>query len=99
VDAWQLKTWEAYRDIKRLGRKTRLPEKHREILWSIFDCVLSNFKKQGMVTNSEIFTNLASKISNSSHPHLIQVDPTAFSLPETLGKEYFNSLSHGNLLA
>ncbi|RZB35116.1 MAG: hypothetical protein SRB1_00884 [Desulfobacteraceae bacterium Eth-SRB1] len=68
VDAWQLKTWEAYRDIKRLGRKTRLPEKQREMLWSIFACVLSNLKKKDMVTNSEIFTKLASKISNSSHP-------------------------------
>src|SRR5262245_40922136 len=26
VDAWQLDTWEAYRDVRRLGRKTRLPE-------------------------------------------------------------------------
>ncbi|MCK4618449.1 MAG: UvrD-helicase domain-containing protein [Desulfobacterales bacterium] len=68
VDAWQLKTWEAYRGIKRLGRKTRLPEKQREMLWSIFDRALSNLKKQDMVTNSEIFTDLASKISNSSHP-------------------------------
>ena len=24
VDAWQLQSWEAYRDVKRLGRKTRL---------------------------------------------------------------------------
>ena len=24
VDAWQLKTWEAYRDVSRLGRKTRI---------------------------------------------------------------------------
>ena len=26
VDAWQLENWEAYRDVARLGRKTRLPE-------------------------------------------------------------------------
>jgi len=26
VDAWQLDAWESYRDVKRLGRKTRLPE-------------------------------------------------------------------------
>jgi hypothetical protein len=25
VDAWQLESWEAYRDVVRLGRKTRLP--------------------------------------------------------------------------
>jgi len=27
VDAWQVATWEAYREVPRLGRKTRLPEK------------------------------------------------------------------------
>ena len=26
VDAWQLETWESYRDVARLGRKTRLTE-------------------------------------------------------------------------
>ncbi|MBA2410207.1 MAG: DNA helicase, partial [Gammaproteobacteria bacterium] len=26
VDAWQLDSWESYRDVKRLGRVTRLPE-------------------------------------------------------------------------
>ena len=30
VDAWQLETWEAYRDVARLGRKTRLPEAQRD---------------------------------------------------------------------
>ena len=32
---WQLATWEAYRDVARLGRKTRLPEAQRVVLWSI----------------------------------------------------------------
>ena len=32
VDAWQLQSWEAYRDVQRLGRKTRLAEKQRELL-------------------------------------------------------------------
>ena len=36
VDAWQLASWEDYRDVQRLGRKTRLSEKQRELLWSIF---------------------------------------------------------------
>jgi hypothetical protein len=35
VDAWQLESWEAYRDVRRLGRKTRLPEPQRVGLWSI----------------------------------------------------------------
>jgi UvrD-like helicase C-terminal domain len=39
VDAWQLQNWEAYRDVVRLGRKTRLPEAQRKVLWSIFERV------------------------------------------------------------
>ncbi len=35
VDAWQLDSWDAYRDVKRLGRKTRLPEQQRVLLWSV----------------------------------------------------------------
>jgi hypothetical protein len=35
VDAWQLTTWEEYRDVARLGRKTRLGEKQRKILPSV----------------------------------------------------------------
>lgn len=45
VDAWQLTTWEDYRDVVRLGRKTRLPEKQRALLWSIFELVRSNLKE------------------------------------------------------
>src|SRR5699024_8350940 len=36
VDAWQLTNWAAYRDVRRLGRQTRLPEAKREILWAVF---------------------------------------------------------------
>ena len=39
VDAWQLESWESYRDVARLGRKTRLPEAQRAVLWSIFERV------------------------------------------------------------
>ena len=41
VDAWQLESWEAYRDVARLGRKTRLPEAQRAVLWSIFERVIA----------------------------------------------------------
>jgi UvrD/REP helicase N-terminal domain len=36
VDAWQLKNWEAYRDVPRLGRKTRIGGKQRETLVADF---------------------------------------------------------------
>ena len=36
--------WEAYRDVARLGRKTRLPEAQRKVLWSIFERVRAGLK-------------------------------------------------------
>ena len=37
-------TWEAYRDVARLGRKTRLPEAQRKMLWSIFERVRADLR-------------------------------------------------------
>lgn len=65
VDAWQLETWEAYRDVMRLGRKTRLPEKRRAVLWSILDSVRSSLKARDMITYSDLFSRLTSRIVES----------------------------------
>ena len=61
VDAWQLYTWDSYRDVLRLGRKTRLPESRRRVLWSIFERVRSRMKSRGLVTNAEMLGQLASQ--------------------------------------
>ncbi|MFQ5706766.1 MAG: UvrD-helicase domain-containing protein [bacterium] len=68
VDAWQLQTWEAYRDVIRLGRKTRLPEKQRVVLWSIFQRVRAKLAARGLITYSDLFSKLALKLENSKHP-------------------------------
>ncbi|MEX0684441.1 MAG: 3'-5' exonuclease [Balneolales bacterium] len=68
VDAWQLETWEQYRDVMRLGRKTRLPEKQRVTLWSIFEKVRLELISKGLITRSELYSRLASKLSESKHP-------------------------------
>lgn len=62
VDAWQLRTWDAYRDVARLGRKTRLPEGQRKLLWSIFERVQSDLRSRQLITWPELFTSLAAKI-------------------------------------
>jgi mRNA-degrading endonuclease RelE of RelBE toxin-antitoxin system len=67
VDAWQLQSWEAYRDVKRLGRKTRLPEQQRAVLWAVFDEVKASLRQQGQVTYAEMFNQLAKKISERRH--------------------------------
>jgi len=68
VDAWQLDSWEAYRDARRLGRKTRLPEKQRVILWSIFEQVRSGLKTRNLMTYSNLFGNVASHLAKSKNP-------------------------------
>jgi superfamily I DNA/RNA helicase len=59
VDAWQLETWEAYRDVARLGRKTRLPEAQRRVLWAIFERATATLKERGLTTRAAMFTDLA----------------------------------------
>lgn len=68
VDAWQLKTWDAYKDVKRLGRKTRLSEAHRVALWTVFKRVQSVLAQDGLITHAEMFTRLAEKICTLRHP-------------------------------
>jgi superfamily I DNA/RNA helicase len=63
VDAWQLQNWEAYRDVARLGRKTRLPEAQRKVLWSIFEHIRAGLKSRSLITYAELFTSLAAVIS------------------------------------
>ena len=65
VDAWQLETWEAYRDVARLGRKTRLPEAQRTVLWSIFERVRAGLKERQLITYAELFNALATVISEN----------------------------------
>ena len=68
VDAWQLQTWEGYRDVRRLGRKTRLPEQQRALLWSIFERVRAALAEHGQITEPGIFSQLAVDLAGRSRP-------------------------------
>lgn len=70
VDAWQLQSWEEYRDVSRLGRKTRIGGRQRETLWAIFDRVRYGLTERGAVTWSSVVGRLAdSLMGNSPHPY------------------------------
>jgi superfamily I DNA/RNA helicase len=68
VDAWQLGTWEDYRDVKRLGRKTRLSEAQRATLWKVFAAVQARIRAAGLVTYASIFTRLADAMGKRHAP-------------------------------
>ena len=68
VDAWQLASWDDYRDVTRLGRKTRLPEPQRAVLWAIFEQVRNALAAQKLITHAGMFTRLATTLADSKHP-------------------------------
>jgi superfamily I DNA/RNA helicase len=68
VDAWQVEDWESYRDVGRLGRKTRLAEAQRALLWTIFDQVKIRLKEQRLTTWAGLFVDLATAIMRLKHP-------------------------------
>lgn len=69
MDAWQLGTWECYRDVARLGRKTRLPEAQRLVLWSIFEKEIADLERHGLKTPSAVFTALAANLAEKKSPY------------------------------
>jgi superfamily I DNA/RNA helicase len=68
VDAWQLRTWEAYRDVTRLGRRTRVGEKQRELLWSIFARVRGELDARKVVTWADVFGRVTEMLTCEAKP-------------------------------
>jgi len=69
VDAWQLNTWEQYRDVARLGRKTRLSEKPRQSLWAIFNQVQTQLLTDRRVTKAGVFVGAAAGLAGRASPY------------------------------
>ena len=68
VDAWQLESWEDYRDVMRLGRKTRLAETQRAVLWSIFSQVRDALAARELLTEPRMFRHLERHVAEGTHP-------------------------------
>ena len=58
VDAWQLKNWDEYREVQRLGRRTRLAEARRKVLWGIFAKVRDELDRRDLLTAAGMFGRL-----------------------------------------
>ena len=70
VDAWQLRSWDEYRDVSRLGRKTRIGGKQREALWAIFERVRTGLMERRVVTWSDVFGRLTdSLVGKAARPY------------------------------
>lgn len=85
VDAWHVDTWETYRDVPRLGRRTRLSEKQRELLWSLFLKVRTVLSANGQVTQADLFHRLTAHYSvetNLPYDFIIVDEAQDISVPQ-----------------
>lgn len=59
VDAWQLRDWESYRDVARVGRRARLAESRRQRAWQVFEEVRDRLAQEGLTTRATLYDALA----------------------------------------
>jgi mRNA-degrading endonuclease RelE of RelBE toxin-antitoxin system len=68
VDAWQIESWEEYRDVRRLGRKTQLREPQRQTLWRICSDVREHLAAEALVTPARMYARVAARLAERKHP-------------------------------
>ncbi len=65
VDAWQIETLDAYRDVPRLGRKSRMSASKRELIWPIFERAREKLDEQGILSWPAIFGKVTAHYANT----------------------------------
>ena len=85
IDAWQLESWEDYRDVRRIGRYRRLSETQRESLWPVFERVRLGLRERGLITRAEMFGRLTRKLAgqeSSPFQHIVVDEAQDVSVPQ-----------------
>lgn len=85
VDAWQIDTLDAYRDVPRLGRKNRLGSKQRERVWPVFVRARELLEAQGLNSWPVIFGKVMAHFGERDHKpftHIIVDEAQDLGVPE-----------------
>jgi len=85
VDAWQLDRWEAYRDFRRLGRKTRLSEAQRAAAWEVFVALRERLASTARVTRAHMYSRLAEHYADGARPpfeHVVVDEAQDLAVPQ-----------------
>lgn len=67
VDGWGITDIEAYATVPRIGRRSRLGTKQREILWPVFEAARDILKARGMMTLSQLYADVAAHCAGSAN--------------------------------
>lgn len=85
VDPWQIDSVGAYRDFKRLGRKTRLSEGQRNAAWQVFGRVRERLLAEGRLTRAALFSMLAAHYAGGAKlpfEHVVVDEAQDISAPQ-----------------
>lgn len=85
VDAWQINTWDEYKNVPRLGRKTRLAEIQRQVLWGIFESVNAELVETNSVSMAGIYLDLTfflEEKQNSPFDFVVVDEAQDISIPQ-----------------
>ena len=85
VDAWQLKSWEAYRDVSRLGRRTRIGGKQREALWAVFERARAHLHDRNVMTWADILGRVTEHVAarqDKPFTHVVADEAQDLSVPQ-----------------
>ena len=67
VDAWQIDSLDAYRDVPRLGRKNRVGSKQRARIWPVFVRARNLLEAQGVDSWPSIFGKVTAHFAGREH--------------------------------
>jgi len=83
VDAWNVRDWDSYRDLPRLGRKVRLPAARREAAWAVFEALRMTLVEQNLKTEAQLAHDLAAS-GGLPFSHAIVDEAQDISVPELM---------------
>lgn len=83
VDAWNVRDWDSYRGLPRLGRKVRLPAARREAAWATFEALRRALTAQNLKTEAQLAHDLAES-GGFTFSHAVVDEAQDISVPELL---------------
>lgn len=85
IDAWQIDSLDAYRDVPRLGRKNRMGSKQRERVWPVFVRAREILEAQGVNSWPGIFARVTEHYADRDHKpftHIVVDEAQDLGVPE-----------------
>lgn len=87
IDAWNIRTWEEYRDFSRTGRGKPLGIRQRHELWQVFEFVQQTLDKRGSLTWNQLAydcIDIAEANPEVKYPHIVVDEAQDFGPAELM---------------